>query len=111
MLVKSRHTLTNGSVSNMNGSSYTASTTEGLSGRRMRKYCLVEASPVRGTTRTCGPDILARCRHSAIRLRVSCKAGDLLSIFSRGGASRDIGHDELAVSLNNGAILEVDSSG
>ena len=27
------------------------------------KYCRVDASPVRGTTRTCGPDIPARCRH------------------------------------------------
>ena len=71
MFVKSRHTLTNGSSSNVNGASDTASTTDGLSGRRMRKYWRVEASPVSGTTRTCGPASFARCRHSSILARVS----------------------------------------
>src|SRR3984893_18062861 len=101
--VSSRETFTNGRSANLNGVSYTARTTEGLSGRRTRKYCRVDASPVSGTTRTPGPEIPARSRHSSIRALVSRMAGERLSM-------RQIRHNQIALSLNDRAILEAGSS-
>ena len=86
-----------------NGASYTASTTDGLSGRRMRKYWRVDASPVSGTTRTCGP----RASRAAGTRRFARECPAALAIVV---SIMDVRHDELSVSLNDGAIAEAGSS-